>query len=301
MSRRLLGLLILVSACVREDTSAVQTEPRLIATVPGFETPESVRYDPARDVFYVSNVTGNPQQKDNNGFISRVRADGAIDSLRFIAGGVRGVTLHSPKGMFLAGDTLWVADIDALRAFDVSTGAPLASVDLAPDGALFLNDVTRAPDGIFYISDTRLEFSDSGVRHRGGDRVYRVASDGRVSIAVESDTLGRPNGVFWDQDGQRLLIAAIGAPRIFEFRPSDSTLRLIAQGPGGYDGVESLGGGKFLLSAQDDSSVSILENATVTKVVGGIASPGDIGWDPARRRVFVPLLGANQVQIWQVP
>jgi sugar lactone lactonase YvrE len=301
MSRRLVGLLILVSACTRDNTPAAQTEPRLITTVSGFSTPESVRYDPARDVFYVSNVTGNPQQKDNNGFISRVGADGTMDSLRFIAGGMAGVTLHSPKGMFLAGDTLWVADIDALRAFDVSTGAALASVDLAPDGALFLNDVTRTPDGTFYLSDTRLMFGESGVSHRGGDRIYRVARDGRVSIAVESDTLGRPNGVFWDQDGQRLLVVAIGEPRIFEFRPSDSTLRLIAEGPGGYDGVEALGGGRFLLSAQNDSSVSILENGTVTKVVGGIASPGDIGWDPVNRKVFVPQLNMNQVQVWGLP
>jgi hypothetical protein len=29
-----------------------------------------------------------------------------MDSLKFIAGGRGGVTLHSPKGMYLQGDTL---------------------------------------------------------------------------------------------------------------------------------------------------------------------------------------------------
>ncbi|HZI28366.1 MAG TPA: hypothetical protein VFD64_09410 [Gemmatimonadaceae bacterium] len=29
--------------------------------------------------------------------------------------------------------------------------------------------------------------------------------------------------------------------------------------------------------------------------------PGDFGCDPARRRVFVPLLGANQVMVWTIP
>jgi hypothetical protein len=298
-----LGLALVViasNACTRENgPPATAQEPSLIGTVSGFETPESVRYDPARDVFYVSNVTGNPQAKDNNGFISRVRGDGTVDSLRFIAGGRNGVTLHSPKGMFLNGDTLWVADIDALRAFNVASGASVQNIDLSPNGALFLNDVTRKPDGTFFITDTRLVFGDSGVSHRGGDRVYQVATDDRITIAVENDTLGRPNGVFWDQEGNRLLIAAIGERRIFEWR--DSTLRLIAEGPGGYDGVESLGGGRFLISAQDDSSISVLENGMLTKVIPGIDSPGDIGWDPARRRVFVPLLGANQVMIWQLP
>ena len=301
MPRQIFAILALVFGCSRDSAPDSAAEPRLIATVSGFETPESVRYDPARDVFYVSNVTGNPQAKDNNGFISRIRGDGTVDSLRFIVGRVNGVTLHSPKGMFLSGDTLWVADIDALRSFDVTSGAPFGTIDLAPNGALFLNDITRSPDGTFYISDTRLVFSDSGVTHRGGDRIYRVGADGRITIAVESDTLGRPNGVLWDNEGQRLLIAALGPQRIFEWKPADSSLHMIATGPGGYDGVEPLGGGRFLVSAQDDSSISVLENGAVTKLIPGIDSPGDIGWDPARRRLFVPLLGANQVMIWEVP
>lgn len=297
----MLASCFLAMACARDEESAPASVPQLIATVSGFDTPESVRYDPERDVFYVSNVTGNPQAKDNNGFISRVRADGTIDSLRFIAGGTGGITLHSPKGMFLAGDTLWVADIDMIRVFDVASGAALRSIDLAPDGAIFLNDVTRTPDGTIYVSDTRYVFGDSGVRHQSPDRVYRIAPDRAVRVAIEGDTLGAPNGVLWDQEGQRLLIVASGRRRIFEWHPGDTTPRLIAEGPGGYDGIESLGGGRFLLSVQNDSSVSILESGTVTKVVSGIASPGDIGWDASRRRVFVPLLDANQVMIWQLP
>ena len=70
---------ILISACVRDEAPATTQEPELVATVSGFETPESVRWDAARNVFYVSNVTGNPGQKDGNGYISRVRSDGTID------------------------------------------------------------------------------------------------------------------------------------------------------------------------------------------------------------------------------
>jgi sugar lactone lactonase YvrE len=300
-SPAVIALLALAVACAREEPPATPGEPELVTTVSGFDIPESVRWDAARSVFYVSNVTGNPQLKDNNGFISRVRTDGTVDSLRFIAGGRGGVTLHSPKGMALAGDTLWVADIDAVRGFDITSGAHLVSIDLSSDGAVFLNDITRAPDGTMYVSDTRYVFGDSGVTHHGPDRVYRVGPDRAISIAVQGDTLGAPNGVFWDQDGRRLLIAAIGRARIFEWQPGDTVPRLVATGPGGYDGIESLGGGRFLVSAQVDSSVSILENGTITKVVSGLVSPGDIGWDPAGRRVFVPLLDANQVVIWRLP
>ena len=74
--------------------------------------------------------TGIPRSKDGNGYISRLTRDGKMDSLKFIAGGRGGVTLNAPKGMAIEGDTLWVADIDAARAFDKRTGKPIATVNL---------------------------------------------------------------------------------------------------------------------------------------------------------------------------
>src|SRR4051812_28973995 len=40
--------------------------------ISGLKHPESARYDPDLDVWFVSNINGNPLAKDNNGFISRV-------------------------------------------------------------------------------------------------------------------------------------------------------------------------------------------------------------------------------------
>ncbi len=74
-------------------------------TVPGFSKPESVLHDSTQDIYFVSNVNGSPTAKDNNGFISRVRPDGAIENLKFIEGGRAGVTLNAPKGLALSGDT----------------------------------------------------------------------------------------------------------------------------------------------------------------------------------------------------
>jgi hypothetical protein len=69
----IIGAVIAVAACSgKESRPGRSSEPEQLATVSGFETPESVRFDAARGVFYVSNVTGNPGQKDNNGYISRV-------------------------------------------------------------------------------------------------------------------------------------------------------------------------------------------------------------------------------------
>jgi len=68
-----------------------------VAVVEGFLTPESVKYDTGQDVYFVSNINGGPLTKDNNGFISRVRPDGAIENLKFVEGGHNGVILNAPK------------------------------------------------------------------------------------------------------------------------------------------------------------------------------------------------------------
>src|SRR5467141_828114 len=167
-----------------------------VAVVEGFLTPESVLHDPAQDIYFVSNINGSPTAKDNNGFISRVRPDGAVENLKFIEGGHNGVTLHAPKGMVLRGDTLWLADIDAVRAFNAKTGAPVALADLSALGAVFLNDIAVAQNGALYITDTGIKFDDVGnVLHPGPDRIFRVGPDMTVTDAARGDTLGWPNGM----------------------------------------------------------------------------------------------------------
>src|SRR5712691_7878176 len=121
------------TSAVRETTATPTPAPPAAAAAPGatelavvegFLTPESVLHDPVQDIYFVSNINGSPTAKDNNGFISRVRPDGAVENLKFIEGGHGGVTLNAPKGLAIRGDTLWVADIDVVRSFDAKTGAP---------------------------------------------------------------------------------------------------------------------------------------------------------------------------------
>ncbi|MGI8521603.1 MAG: hypothetical protein ACR2MC_13575, partial [Actinomycetota bacterium] len=126
-------------AAAAGDTAAAGPSAERLVTVDSLEGPEAARWDPDQDVWFVSNVNGNSGAKDNNGYITRLAADGSIDSLKFIAAGRNRVTLHAPKGMAIVGDTLWVADIDAVRGFNRKTGAPVASINVK--GAKFLNDI----------------------------------------------------------------------------------------------------------------------------------------------------------------
>src|SRR5215213_6618035 len=61
------------------------------ATITGFKTPESVRYDADLDTYFVSNINGNPSQKDGNGFISRIDAANTSAMTVVVQGGKGGV------------------------------------------------------------------------------------------------------------------------------------------------------------------------------------------------------------------
>lgn len=272
-----------------------------VAVVEGFLTPESVKYDSAQDVYFVSNVNGGPLAKDNNGFISRVRPDGAIENLKFIEGAHNGVTLNAPKGLALRGDTLWVADIDVVRAYDAKTGVPRDSVSLASLGAVFLNDIATAPTGALYITDTGIRFDDVGnVLHPGPDRIFRIGPDRQVTVAVRGDTLGRPNGITLDSVGKRFIVVQFGGRSVLAWKPGEKAPTVIAKGPGAFDGVE-IAGTRLLVSSWADSTVSSYESGQEVKLITGVPTPADIGYDAKRKRVLVPIFGGNRVEIWQLP
>jgi sugar lactone lactonase YvrE len=278
------------------------TAPGLSATTTGFKTPESVRYDSANDVFYVSNINGSPFAKDNNGFISRMKPDGTIDSLELIAGGRGGVTLNAPKGLALIGDTLWVADIDAVRAFNVHTGATVATVDLSSFHALFLNDICVGGDGALYVTDTGVQPSGDAMAHvAGSDRIFRIGAAHRATIALASDSLHWPNGITWDKSGKRFIVVPFDkVPQILAWRPGTSQPVTIGFGSGQYDGVEILADRRLIITSWADSTVSI-RDGNVRSAIRGLPSPADIGIDTRRMHIAVPLLTKDRVEIITIP
>ncbi len=306
-----MAVLLSAAACGRDKDSSKATAHGLVidstapgrtATVAGFKTPESVRYDSARDVFYVSNINGSPLAKDGNGFISRMKPDGTIDSLELIAGGRDGVTLNAPKGLALVGDTLWVADIDAVRAFNVHTGAVVATVDLTSFHAVFLNDVCVGGDGAIYVTDTGMKPSGDAMTHvAGADRIFRIDAAHHATIALASDSLHWPNGITWDASGNRFIVVPYDkVPQILAWRPGTPQPVIIGYGSGQYDGVELLADRRLVITSWADSTISI-RDGNVRTAIRELPSPADIGIDTRRMHVAVPLLTKDRVEILTIP
>ena len=285
-----LPLLASLAACASTPSIPPLSEPTRVAMIEGFTQPEAVRYDPRQDVYFVSNFGEGPAGvRDTNGFISRMRPDGSIESLRWIAGKANGVVLHAPLGMTIVGDTLWVADAGAVRGFDRRTGAPLRTVELTGMDVGFLNDVAAGPDGTLYVTDT------------GRDRIYRVRGD--VAIAIGDSALGRPNGITWDAANRRFIVVSYGGTHaIRSWTPEAANLTEIGTSAGArFDGVEVLAGNRILVASQADSSLHLFENGTGRPIAKISGPPADIAVDTRRNRVAVPIIRLNRVELWQLP
>jgi sugar lactone lactonase YvrE len=202
--------------------------------------------------------------------------------------------------MALAGDTLWVADIDVVRGFNRRTGAPVATVNVR--GAKFLNDIAVGPDGALYLTDSGLgPDPKTGLGHPGPDRVYRIGADRKATVALEDSSLAAPNGIAWDSAGRSFVIVPFFGTELLRWSPGDSAVHPLATGKGQHDGIEPTGDGRLLVTSWADSSLSVVERGQLTRLAGGMPSPADLAWDPKTRRAAIPLLMHGRVEIWDLP
>jgi sugar lactone lactonase YvrE len=272
-----------------------------LAETGDLKTPESVRYDAELDLYYVSNINGNPSQHDGNGFIAIVRADSTGAPVKMLVeGGKNGAKLDAPKGLALAGDTLWVSDINHVRAFNRRTGAPLVDIDLSSQKATFLNDVAVGGDGAVYVTDSGIQFDEKGgVSHPGVDQIFKIS--GGKATSLKADSLDAPNGITWDKTNGRFIIAPFNGKSVKTWKEGDKSAATLASGAGQYDGVEILADGRTLVTSWADSAVHVLQNGNLSTLVSGVSGPADIGVDTKRNVLAIPRFSDNKVEYYKIP
>jgi len=267
----------------------VRDSTDILFSVTDLSGPEAVRYDSEHDVYYISNFgESGADDRDANGFITRVSAsDGTVEALRFMTG-TETAPLHMPRGMFVRGDTLWVADVDGVHGFHRETGRQAAFIDFSAHEPGFLNDVAVGADGLLYVTDT------------GRGRVYRVGADGAPEVAIEDDRTGPPNGITWDAERRAFLLAPWRGTMLRAWDPATGELRDVVPLTGGrFDGIEVVADG-VLVASQADRTLHLIEGDRVVALIRVPGDPADIAVDTRRGRVAVPYIGLNRVDVWTI-
>lgn len=261
----------------------------------GFRTPESALYDAEADVYLVSNINGGEIAADGNGFISRVDPTGRVADLKWIDGSKPEQTLDAPKGMAFVDGTLCVADIDSVRMFDRATGKATGKITIA--GATFLNDVAAAPDGTIYVSDSGLKASETGLEPSGTDAIYRIDKGAKKAVRVVKDKgLGNPNGLLADDEG--VWVVSFGNGQIYRVSREGRKEAGENLPTGQLDGIIQLSDGSMLVSSWEGNSLLRgFPGAGFLANITGVNSPADLGWDPGRKRVLIPLFMRDALEI----
>ena len=240
------------------------------------KVPESVLYDAGRGVLYISNIDGEPWTDDGKGSIGKVGLDGKIIAGEWVTG------LSAPKGLALHGKLLYVGDIDRVVVVDVEKGAIVEKIAVA--GSHGLNDVTVDAHGVVYVSDSK-------------DKKIYAIDHGKATLVIEG--LKAPNGVH-ARDGE-LYFMDNGS--LYRLGRNKEKVLVSAGMEGNGDGLESVGGGEFVISywpgiihyAAADGTRQVLLDTSAEKF-----SAADLGYDAKNRIVYVPTFFKNSVVAYEL-
>jgi sugar lactone lactonase YvrE len=261
----------------------------------GLVTPESVLYDADADEYVVSNINGDPFAADGNGFIARLTPDGKVAKAKWID------KLNAPKGMTFARGNLYVTDIDRVKIFDRKTGAPKGEVVIPK--ATFANDLATTADGRVLVSESGVRAGKQAFEPTGNDAVYAVETDDKTLTTIaKSKDLGGPNGLLVTSD--KTWVLGFGSGEIYSLDPTkkEGARADVQKLPkGADDGIVGLPDGELLISSWDANGVYRGKaGGAFSLVIEGVKAPADIGFDPKRNRVLVPLFHDNEVRAYDV-
>jgi DNA-binding beta-propeller fold protein YncE len=275
------------------------TSPVSASQIDGLQRPQSFVADPSGEFYFIANINGEPEAKDNNGFITRLDKDGKTTHLHFIQGGQNGTTLDGPKGMAIVDHLLYVVDIDTLRGFDKETGKPVVTVPL--DGnhspgthlATALIDVAYDGKGMLYLSDTE------------ANTVYRVeiAKQHAVTVLTKDSSLAGPSGLAWNAKTGKLVAVSWNKGKIFEITADGVVRELVSNSFfsarfHNLSGVDFDQWGSMYVSDFSAGKVWRIRPDMKFEVIAEyLSTPADIGIDRKGHLILVPYYYGNAAEM----
>ncbi len=275
--------------CIPQPAAAGETkpEPVRLGEVPELPASESVMYDEARDMFYVSVMGGDDP---GDGYIASITTDGKTADRGFITG------LDEPKGSAVVGNIFYVSD-----------GKELAEVNLddktvvrhAAPGAVFLNDVAADDEGNIYISDT------------GQSAIYRFDTDKNLTLWMKTNLLNRPNGLLIE--GDTMYVASWGERqgegedatsngRLLKVDMTSHAVEAVTPVPvGNIDGVQRYGKDGFLISEWNGGKIyHVATDGAAREILAPGQSVGDILYHQGRKQLFLPMNRQGKLLVYSL-
>lgn len=282
-------LLVALFTIVFANT-ALAAAPELLWEAKGLARPESVAYDPVTDVLYVTNINGPVMQKDDNGFISRLKPDGTVLERAWVKG------LHSPTGIALRDRTLYVADVDQLVEISAASGA--VTKRHKAKNAIFLNAVTIADDGTVYVSDTPM------------NTIWRL-KDGVFEPWLVNDDLNGPNGLL--VEGDKLIVASFGRmpsegqtqepAGLLTVNLEDQAIAPLGKGTpvGNLDGLKAYPPGAYIATDWAAGALyKIDKKGKATKLIDLNQGSADLAYFPETGTVLIPMMLDNTLAAYRL-
>ncbi|MBS0170499.1 MAG: hypothetical protein JSR62_09095 [Nitrospira sp.] len=265
--------------------------------VSGLESPHSFLADPPSRSYFISNINGEAEARDNNGFITKLSDDGRIIAFKFIEGGRDNVTLHAPKGMAVVDQVLYVTDLDTLRAFDKTTGKPLSTLVLPrpADGksAQSLMDVAPDGQGHLYLAD------------QGGNAIYRVdlTPTPTLTLYLSGAHLAGPSGVAVNPKTGHLAVVSYDSGKIFDITPEGTLTELASNGffTGRFQNLSGVDfdrwGSMYVSDATKGKIWRMLPNNKFQVIAEYLPGPSDLGIDRVNHLILVPYQDSNAAEV----
>jgi sugar lactone lactonase YvrE len=272
----------------KEAPPPADAAPQIVEVKEGLATPESVLYVADQDFYLVSNINGSPVEKDDNGYIAKVSADGKTVE-KWVDGTKDDIKLDAPKGSAILNGKLYVADITVVRVFDLATGKQ--EKDIAIKGATFLNDVAADAN--------RVVVTDTGVggdfKPNGSAAIHEIdGRTGKVKALLADKALPGPNGVVIAPDGA-VWVNTFGAKEIFKIEGGKKGQTLETPS-GGLDGMALLPDGRIAASSWEGKAVYAGKpGEAMVVIVENVESPADFGVDGKRNLLIVPNFTGNSL------
>lgn len=266
-------------------------------TVTDLQSPYSFISSQSGAEYFISNVNGEPDAGDDNGFITKLDANGKLINLKFIQGGHGDVTLHAPKGMALVEHILYVADLDTVRGFESTTGKstvaiPISGGSINGTSRVSLTDVTFDGKGLLYCSDQK------------ANRIYRLdLATRKATVLLTDPALAGPAGLAVHPKTGHLIAVSWEKGKIFEISPEGALTELVSNGffSGRFKNLRGVDFDRWGNMYVSDFTAGKVWRMTWDKRFQVIAeylpTPGDLGIDRTNNLILVPYESAHAAEM----